>query len=58
MANIIKVIHALEKARTANVLASVAIMQNCSKDCHSHADELQSAADMIQTWIEHLRSEA
>jgi len=57
MKNIIDVIHALEKARTANVLASIAIIQNCSKDCHSHAEELQGAADMIQTWIEHLRNE-
>lgn len=55
--NKICVLHRLEEARGANVLAAIAIRNLKDKDVLIHAEQLEGAADMMQDWIENIRKE-
>ena len=50
-----KILPTLESLRTKLVLAAIEIRGLKDKDVHTHADQLDGAADMVQNWIENIR---
>lgn len=51
------VINCLEDLRSKMTMASITMRLALPKERYEHADELEGAADIVQTWIEGIREE-